>query len=67
MNNSTTVNYNQEDLAERMQYFLTHILPWIMLFMLLASISICLFHYKNQTCMFEKKKKKSSGQEPLLV
>jgi len=55
-------NENKE-VMERIEYFISHYLPWLLLSLFLIGISICLYHYINKTCMFEKKDKTAT---PLL-
>ena len=45
---STSVN-------ERALFFITHYLPWIGIGLLIIGILIVYFHYRNKSCMFEKK------------
>jgi hypothetical protein len=47
----------KKEVILRIEYFISHYLPWILLLFLIAGISICIFHYKNKSCMFEEEEK----------
>jgi len=53
------MNSTQEkQVIKRAEYFITHYLPYILLLCLFCGIFICLFHYKNKTCIFKKEEDK---------
>lgn len=57
----------KKEVIIRIEYFISHYLPWILLLFLIAGISICIFHYKNKSCMFEEEKKEEEKAESNLL
>jgi len=56
----------KKEVIIRVEYFITNYLPWLLVFLLLVGICICIFHYKKKTCFFEKEKNKEDNDNNLL-
>ena len=60
------MNNKQKEVIQRANYFIINYLPWILLLFAITGISICVYHYNNKSCLFEKEKEDKNNLYEIL-